>query len=384
MDAEDALISAWELRRYVPKSGQPDLPPQLSELAEKSTEDVMREINRLPFFMTEMDETDGEGGENMGLEALKSLAYDGEPDEIATNFKNQGNECFKARQYKTAVKYYTQGIEVECGVDAIVVALHINRAACNLELKNYRRCIEDCKQVLLLDENNVKACYRAGRAFFAVERYVEAKQILQFGLTKDLENKLLKETLQKVQEKEILVELAKQRREKEVQEKKMQQQLLQEAIKLRQIEVVKSSSPAEHLEQAKIRLEDPTDVESQLILPAMVLYPTTDEFDFVAEISELSTPTEILLLVLDRPQSWFEEPRHKNFTVKTLECYMETVSGGLVKIGKKAAVNTALMSEKAKAPLFDNSLRLYVVPKVESAEWLKKWNKDVALAKRQA
>ena len=40
--------------------------------------------------MTKLDETDGDGGENVNLEALKSLAYEGDPDEIASNFKNQG------------------------------------------------------------------------------------------------------------------------------------------------------------------------------------------------------------------------------------------------------------------------------------------------------
>ncbi|KAM9889820.1 hypothetical protein OXX79_011871, partial [Metschnikowia pulcherrima] len=124
MNAEDQLISAWESRKYVPKPGEPALPPQLSELAQKSTKDIMDEINRLPFFMNELDESDGQGGENVGLEALKSLAYDGEPDEVATNFKNQGNDCFKTKQYKDAIEFYTKGLDMDCGVDEINVALY--------------------------------------------------------------------------------------------------------------------------------------------------------------------------------------------------------------------------------------------------------------------
>lgn len=382
MNTEDELISAWESRRYVPKPGQPDLPPQLSELAQKSTEEVMEEINRLPFFMNELDETDGDGGENIGLEALKSLAYDGEPDEIATNFKNQGNDCFKFKQYKNAVQYYTKGLEVNCDVDAINIALYINRAACNLELKNYRRCIDDCKRALLLDESNVKACYRAGKAFLAVGRLEEARQILQFGLSKDSENKSIQDTLAKVDAAEKAIEEKRLKKEAAEQEKIHKQQILENSIKIRHIEMVKTLSPAEYLDGAKIFLEDSMDYESQLIFPAVVLYPTTNEFDFIAEISELTTPNEILEMVLDRPQSWFDDPKHKNFAPKNLECYMETVSGGLVKVGKKVAVNVALMAEKAKAPLFDNGLRLYVVPKNESADWLSKWSKDFALSKR--
>jgi len=383
-DFEDELISAWESKRYVPKPGEPALPPQLSDLVQKTPEEVMTELNRLPLFMSQLDETDGEGGENVGLEALKSLAYDGEPDEIATNFKNQGNDCFKFKQYKNAVEYYTQGLEVECKVDAINVALYVNRAACNLELKNYRRCIEDCKKALLIDEDNVKACYRAGRAFLAVERYDEAKQVLQYGLTKDPENKAIQETLRKVEEKEKQIEEKRLKKEREEHQERLRKELLTNAVKLRHFETVKTPRPADYLEDAKLRLEDPADYESQLIFPAVVLYPTTDEFDFVAEISELTTPLELLEMVLDRPQSWFEDPKHKNFTVKSLECYMETITGGLIKVGKKVPINKALMSDKAKAPLFDNALRLYVVPKQDSPEWLSKWNKEVALSKRQA
>lgn len=382
MNAEDQLISAWESRRYIPKPGEPDLPPQLSDMAQKSTQDIMDEINRLPFFMNELDESDGQGGENVGLEALKSLAYDGEPDEIATNFKNQGNDCFKTKQYKDAVEFYTKGLDMDCGVNEINVALYINRAACNLELKNYRRCIEDCKKALIIDENNVRACYRAGKAFFLVERYDEASQILQYGLTKDPENKPIKETLTALTKKVSLIEETKRKKEQAAYEKQLQETLLKNAIGLRRFQIIKSSRPAELLENATLRLEDPTDYESQLLFPAMVLYPTIDEFDFIAEISELSTATDILNVILDRPQTWFESPKHQNFTLKSLECFMETTSGGLVKLGKKAAINGALMADNAKAPLFDNALRLYVVPKPDSAEWLKTWSKEDALKKR--
>ena len=382
MNAEDQLISAWESRKYVPKPGEPALPPQLSELAQKSTKDIMDEINRLPFFMNELDESDGQGGENVGLEALKSLAYDGEPDEVATNFKNQGNDCFKTKQYKDAIEFYTKGLDMDCGVDEINVALYVNRAACNLELKNYRKCIEDCKKALIIDESNVKACYRAGKAFFLVERFDEASQILQYGLSKDPENKAIKDTLSALTKKVALIEETKRKKEQAEYDAKLKETLLVNAVGLRHFHIIKLSRPAEFLENASLRLEDPTDYESQLLFPAMVLYPTIDEFDFIAEISELSTANDILAIVLDRPQSWFEDPRHKNFTLKTLECYMETISGGLVKVGKKAAINGALMADQAKAPLFDNALRLYVVPKQESAEWLKTWSKEDALKKR--
>lgn len=374
--------SKWDQMRYVPKAGDPELPPQLNEYAEKSTEEVMNELNRLPFFMTQLDETDGEGGENSTLEALKSLAYDGEPHEVAGNFKNQGNDHYKAKNYKTAVEYYTKGIDVDCDDKALNTALNVNRAACNLELKNYRRCVEDCKKVLAMDPNNVKAAYRSGRAFLAINRLEEAQGILEYGLTVDSENQSIKDTLKQVVDKQAQIKATKERKEREEQQRQMKNTILVNAVKLRRMTIIKSRRPAELLEEAKLKLENEVDYESQLIFPAMVLYPTTDEFDFLQEIGELTTPNDILTAVLDRPQSFFEDPIHKNFSVKNLQCFLETEAGGLIKVGKNVAINEALMKQTPKVPLFDNALRLYVVPKQDSPDWLSKWDKKIALAKR--
>ena len=379
----DELVSQWEKLRYVPKAGEPELPPQLSQFTEKLTDEVMKELNRLPFFMTELDETDGDKGENAELEALRQLAYDGEPDEVATNFKNQGNDCYKAKDYKNAIAYYTKGLEVECDVPAINVALLINRAACNLELKNYRRCINDCKQALLLDDKNIKACFRAGKAFFKVERYEEALQIVDYGLSIDAENVLLKQLQKEITDKQQQIAAAKERKEREQKLAEMKRSILANLIKMRHIEIVRTRDVPEMLEDAKIRLEDDKDYQSQLIFPAMVLYPTIDEFDYIAEIGELTTPLEILEMLLNRPREWFEDPKHKNFTVKKLQVFMETMTGGLVKVGKKIAVNEALMNESPKAPLFDNALRLYVVPLDDVDLWIGLWNKQQALSKRK-
>ncbi|CAH6723609.1 hsp70/Hsp90 co-chaperone Cns1p [[Candida] jaroonii] len=374
--------SEWDKRRYIPKPGEPDLPPQLTEYADKSSTDIMKDLNRLPFFMTELDETDGEGGENSNLEALRSLAYEGEPHEIAGNFKNQGNDHFKGKNYKTAVEFYTKGLDVECDDDSINLALYLNRAACNLELKNYRRCIEDCKKALVIDPKSVKACYRSGKAFYLVNRLDEAKQILDYGLSIDGDNKPIQETLQKVTQKQAQVQLALERKEREQKEKELKNTILVNAIKLRHFLILKSKTPTELLEEAKIRLENDVDYESQLIFPAMILYPTTDEFDYLQEVGELTTPNEILNTVMQRPQSFFEDPKHKNFAIPNLQCFLETEAGGLVKVGKNVAINEVLMKDSPKTPLFDNALRLYVVPKQESAEWISKWNKEAVLAKR--
>jgi hypothetical protein len=55
--------------------------------------------------------------------------------EIAQNFKEQGNEYFKGKRYREALGFYTQGIGAKPDDMQLIEALLLNRAACNLELR---------------------------------------------------------------------------------------------------------------------------------------------------------------------------------------------------------------------------------------------------------
>jgi hypothetical protein len=133
------------------------LPPQMAEIQSKSVDELLKEMNRLPLFMTTLDETDGEGGDNPGLDAMKALAYEGSRVEIAENFREQGNDCARAKQWQDAKEFYDKAIqsmkapqkmkdgspeEVEYQVDketdakkerVIEEASYVNRALCHLE-----------------------------------------------------------------------------------------------------------------------------------------------------------------------------------------------------------------------------------------------------------
>ena len=63
------------------------------------------ELNKTPLFMTELEENDE-------LEAFKDLAYEGIPAEVALNFKERRNECFKEGKWADAKEFYTKGIQV--------------------------------------------------------------------------------------------------------------------------------------------------------------------------------------------------------------------------------------------------------------------------------
>jgi len=141
-----------------------EMPPAMAEVKKLSVDELVSEMNRMPLFMTSLDETDGEGGENIALEALKAMAYEGTRAEIAENFRQQGNECARAKQWKDAKEFYDKAIVAlrqpqstpdpnASGPDVIEVELdeeeeakkekateeacYVNRALCNLEKSEF-------------------------------------------------------------------------------------------------------------------------------------------------------------------------------------------------------------------------------------------------------
>lgn len=365
-------------QKYIPGPNDPILPPQLSEFKDKSTDEVLAELNKMPFFMTKLDESD----ENTELEALKALAYEGEPYEVAENFKNQGNDLYKVKRFKDARELYTKGIDVKCKDDKINEALYANRAICELELKNYRRCINDCKMALSINPKNLKCYYRMGKAFFALDKLDEAQETVDFGLKIDDSNVSLQNLLNNITKRLADLKLIKETKLKEQQEKENKKIMLESAMTLRNVKSIITKEPAELLKEAKAKLEDPMDFESQIIYPAIIMYPTTNEFDFIGEVSELTTVQELIDLVMQRPEEWFQDESHKNFSAKSLLAFMETESGGLIKAGKKLTFHDILKKETPSVPLFDSALKIFLVPKVESESWISKWDKKSALERR--
>ncbi|QPG75770.1 hypothetical protein FOA43_003130 [Brettanomyces nanus] len=360
--------------------GAPQLPPGMAEFTGKSSEEMLAELKKSPFFMDSYD-ANGDHGDNPQLEALKSLQSEGTPKEIAERQKSRGNDFYKRKQYREALKCYTEGIDARCGVKFIEAALYTNRAACNLEFKNYAMCIGDCRKCLDRQPKNVKALFRCSKAMFAIERYEDAEKTLLYAVSIDDENVAVNAMLKKVRARIQAIIKAEERKARAKAEKEQKDKALKEALSLRGIVNLRTNEPADTPDGSKLHLEDSKDVQSQLIIPAMVLYPTTDEFDFVSEVSELTTPLQLAEIVMDRPDSYFEDGKHTNFRPKRLEAYLETQSGGLIKVGKKVIFSKALM--QAHAPLFDGILRVYLVPRIDSTNWISKWDKMKALGKRQ-
>lgn len=134
------------------------MPPSMVKHKQLSADELLTELNRIPLFMTSLDETDGEGGDNTLLDAIKALAYEGTRAEVASNFREQGNEAARSRLWTDAREFYTKAIlavrgqvkveeapemkvteiedeEAEAQKErSIEEACLANRALCNLEM----------------------------------------------------------------------------------------------------------------------------------------------------------------------------------------------------------------------------------------------------------
>ena len=75
--------------------------------------------------------------------------------------------------------------------------------------------------------------------------------------------------------------------------------------------------------------------------------------------------------------------RHKDgdsYTPKGVECYMETLDGGLVKLGRKVPLITVLGSGKVE--VVDEVVRIFVVPKPKAEAWVGEFKAQKAKEKR--
>ncbi|PSN64600.1 TPR repeat protein-like protein [Corynespora cassiicola Philippines] len=381
------------LPKYVPQATA-DLPPAMAEIKSQSVDEVIKEMNRMPLFMTTLDETDGEGGENVALEALKALAYEGTRTEVAENFRQQGNECARAKQWADAKEFYDKAIaalkappqspDPEDGPPVIEVvevdeqdeakkekeieeACYVNRALCNLEKKNYRSCIHDCASTLRINPSNIKALYRSGTACLALDKLPEASDACKRGLDLDPSNGPLKALSTKISARQAYIESVEKARREREEKAASEEATLKLALRSRNIPT-KSTDQAPDLEDAAIKLSNPLDPSSALTFPVILLYPTHSQSDFIKAFSE----TERLGQHLDYifPLPWDTE---HEYTAEEVEAYMETSAGGLIKVGKKMSLGKVLGSGKCE--IVDGLVRMSIVPKSRAAAWIEEFKK---------
>lgn len=384
----------------------PQLPPSMDAYRNLSSAEILADLNKTPLFMTELENNDE-------LEAFKALAYEGTPSEVSQNFKEQGNDVFKLKSWADAKEFYSKAITVlqaeqrkraeektlqdglsqagksEAPIPSaedeaeikeqlkLLEACLGNRSACHVQLKNYRSATLDCAQVIRLNPRNVKAFYRSGVALLALSKIREADDACAHGLALDPDHKDLKLLAQQIIEKAEKVD-AKKRKEQEAELRvKQEAYVLKAAVKARGIRMRNTAQPPD-MEDAKVRLvPDPVDPTSSLVFPTVLLYPLVLQSDFIKEFGETETVGERLGYILAEQAPWDTQ---REYSPKGVECYVETMTGGLIKVGQKVTLLKLLGSGSVE--VVDEVVRIFVVPKQKAEGWVADFKMKKAAEKK--
>ncbi|XRM40893.1 HSP70/90 co-chaperone [Aspergillus tubingensis] len=358
----------------------PQMPPAMEAVSTHTTDELADILNRTPLFMTDINKAYDENGENPFLDAIRALQNEGTRGDVAQNFREQGNEAAREKRWADAKEHYSKGIAVLLAKEdkwdkpedekeearlrrEVEEACYINRALCHLELKNYRSTTLDCAAVLKLNPKNVKAYYRSAMALFSLDKIVEAEDVASRGLKLDPNNKALQMVAGKIGERKAVLERIAARKKAEDERTRKEKTLLSVALKARQIRTRKTDQPPE-MEDVGIRLSpDPLSPESTLEFPAVFLYHMDAQTDFIKAFSEMHSIEDHLDYIFPLP--WDQKGEYK---INTVECFMETVTGGLIRAGKKVPLVQILSGGKVE--VVDELVKIYIVPTSKSAKFI--------------
>lgn len=227
--------------------------------------------------------------------------------------------------------------------------------------ENYRSTTLDCASVLKLNPKNVKAFYRSSSALLALDKVAEALDACTRGLNIDLKNTAMKTLMTKIQAREKTLSALQQRERRKAEHAKKERIMLDTALRARNISVRNTAQPPD-LEDAVIHLApDPLSPTSTLHFPVILLYPLHAQSDFIKAFAETDTIPQHLDYIFPLP--WDEK---QEYTVGSVEYYMETGTGGLAKVGKNVSLGKML----SEVEIADGLVRINVVLKGKVAAWI--------------
>ena len=135
------------------------------------------------------------------------------------------------------------------------------------------------------------------------------------------------------------------------------------ALKARGV-VLRTTKQPPDLEDAKIHLSPyPISPESALFFPVLLLYPLHAQSDFIKAFSETDTIPQHLEYIFPLP---WDTPYE--YDVGSVEFYMETITGGLIKVGKNMSLLRVLGGGKVE--IVDGLVRINVLLKDKASKWI--------------
>lgn len=261
------------------------------------------EMEKHPFFMKKTPEPGEELSPLMeGLQQLKYSPDENTPEELANNYKDDGNFNYKHKKYRMAIISYTEGIKTKCKDQELMAQLYNNRAASHYMLKNYRSSLNDSNEALKLKPNYIKSLERAATCSFHLKDYDQCTELCDRILdlcsndttALDLKKKAIasKKNLERDRRKQEKVE-----KKIQMEENRIISALKDRGIKLK-LNVIKSLISNDQDYRISI------DENNRLLWPVIFFYAQVDQKDYVFKFHEDVTIKEQLEEILQEPPSW--------------------------------------------------------------------------------
>ncbi|RXW25786.1 hypothetical protein EST38_g77 [Candolleomyces aberdarensis] len=349
------------------------------ELSQEEIDLKLKAFDDIPLFMKSLPDDESE---NPAIAALQDLVYEGTPDEIAANFKDQGNDYFKGKRYREALGFYTQGIDVKPTDKNLLTALLCNRAACNLELQNYGSVLRDCSTVLKQDDKVSKAYYRSAQALISLDRVEEALDCCDRCLTFDPDNQGIKAVRERAAKRKDTKDEQEHVRQERLRKEREEKLAMQAAFRERNLVDIPKPDGSSNPYQPHF---DPEDLSKKiLVLPVFFLYPQYAISDVIQEFCE-ETTFEAHLEEMFPPKGtappW---DSRGEYTYKNLVVYAMTHRKRLFKVGKKMTLRDVFGVAKGKEgeprdglEVKDGCITFVVIPKGdEEKKWVEEFKKS--------
>ncbi|XP_078382338.1 uncharacterized protein LOC144665030 [Oculina patagonica] len=116
---------------------------------------------------------------------------------IAQVYKEEGNVEYRKNEFRNALGFYTEGIDVNCKDDKLSAILYTNRATAHFSLGDFQEALEDAKQAREFQPTYIKAIFRGAKACKELRLYEEAIKWCDDGLAIEKENQALMEVKRK-------------------------------------------------------------------------------------------------------------------------------------------------------------------------------------------
>jgi Cns1/TTC4 Wheel domain len=202
----------------------------------------------------------------------------------------------------------------------------------------------------------------------ALNKTTEASDVCLRGLKLEPNNAALKRLNETVQARKEEEDLKGRKRAIEEYKQEKKKFMLATALKARNIKL-RGSPQAPDLEDAEIRLSpDTMDPKSMLVFPVVFLYPVHAQSDFVKQFAEKDPIIDHLNYMFPLPWDTKQEYR-----IDSVDCYMDTTSGGMAKIGKRLSLLEALTTGKTQ--IADGLVKIHVVPTPLAGKWIEEMKK---------